>query len=357
MTQHRVAFLISKLDVNGTAKCVFDLATYMGQQGVDVHVIAKTNDNVLGEATHFTFHALSDDGKLSRFRALNQRAFRNALKHLLNQLESKQLFDVVFSSGIHMHRMIQPLKRPNVRYWIHRNITQEYVLIKPKYRRRREKLYTKSLYGQHLMCVSQGVADDVQRNTKIQPKVLEVKYNLFDLEGVRQQAAQSANLPSLPYMIHIGRYSPEKRHDLLLAAYQQLDNPPLLVLLTEASPALQTIIDGFGLAERVIVAGLQQNPYPWMAQAKLLVLCSDQEGLPRVLVESLVCGTPVVSTDCPSGPSEILQGDLAKWLVPTDDAKALASKMQQALDAPETINQIDLTRFDMKVNWQQYLSM
>jgi glycosyltransferase involved in cell wall biosynthesis len=71
-----------------------------------------------------------------------------------------------------------------------------------------------------------------------------------------------------------------------------------------------------------------------MRAAELLVLSSDREGMPNVLVEALACGTRVVSTDCPSGPREVLRGDLARWLVAVDDAPALAEKMRAALAAP-----------------------
>jgi glycosyltransferase involved in cell wall biosynthesis len=75
----------------------------------------------------------------------------------------------------------------------------------------------------------------------------------------------------------------------------------------------------------------RQNPYPWIAGARLLVLSSDYEGFPMVLIEALACGTPVVSTDCPHGPGEILTGELARWLVPVGDSRALAERITAAL--------------------------
>ncbi len=100
-----------------------------------------------------------------------------------------------------------------------------------------------------------------------------------------------------------------------------------------------------GLSDRVSVAGFQANPYPWIRGADLLILCSDHEGLPNVLVESLICGTPVVSTDCPSGPREILASDFPESLVPRGDAAALANAIERNLAATVNIDEVDLSRF------------
>jgi glycosyltransferase involved in cell wall biosynthesis len=106
------------------------------------------------------------------------------------------------------------------------------------------------------------------------------------------------------------------------------------VLLTPPDARLDALIAGAGLERRVTIADFQVNPYPWMAGADLLVLCSDHEGLPNVLIEGLACGTRIVSTDCLSGPREILRGELARGLVPCNDANALAQAMRDALAGP-----------------------
>jgi glycosyltransferase involved in cell wall biosynthesis len=127
---------------------------------------------------------------------------------------------------------------------------------------------------------------------------------------------------------------PQKRHDVLLDALRRASLPHKLVLLCARSPALDSLIAENGLVDRVVVAGFRPNPYPWMRAAELVVLSSDREGMPNVLVEALACGTRVVSTDCPSGPREVLRGALARWLVPPGDADALAAAMRDALAAP-----------------------
>ena len=89
-----------------------------------------------------------------------------------------------------------------------------------------------------------------------------------------------------------------------------------------------------GIAEDVDFAGFQPNPYAFMQHASLFAFASKWEGLGFVLVEALAVGTPVVSTDCPSGPSEILQNGKYGALVPIGGVERLADAIQETLDAP-----------------------
>src|SRR5690606_2630061 len=153
-------------------------------------------------------------------------------------------------------------------------------------------------------------------------------YNGFDLDEIRRRASlPEPGLPREPYIVHAGRFARQKRHDLLLDAYALAGLPHRLVLLTKPSEELERMIAARGLSGRVTVAGFHETPFPWYANAALLVLSSDHEGFPNVLVEALACGTSVVSTDCPSGPREILQGELSRFLSPCGDVEALARNM------------------------------
>ena len=123
-------------------------------------------------------------------------------------------------------------------------------------------------------------------------------------------------------------------------AWCLLPDPPDLLLLTKPDPDLIDMITTRNLQNKVRIVGFQENPYPWIEQAQLLVLCSDHEGLPNVLLEALACNTPVISTDCPSGPAEILR-DMPECLVPCGDTHALANAITRSLQSPP-----DLTRMD-----------
>ena len=215
----------------------------------------------------------------------------------------------------------------------------------PSKAERRLKRY-QALYGTRpLIAVSAGVALDLSSRLGLTSRIVTIA-NPFDLPAIRAQACKP--LPVVPgreYVLHVGRFSAQKRHDLLLDAWAALPDERDLILLTESTPALQAMIAERGLSHRVKVAGFQANPYPWMAGARLLVLCSDHEGLPNVLIEALICGTPVISTDCPSGPREILEGILPSALVPCGDAVSLARRIQDFLASPPDLSQLDLSAY------------
>ena len=205
--------------------------------------------------------------------------------------------------------------------------------------------YRRMYGGRALIAVSQGVGEDLRAGIGIERSRIEVVPNAFDFPAMQMLARAPADLPQKPYLIHVGRYSGQKRHDLLLDAFARIGGAHRLVLLTDDAPGLRAMIEARGLAGRVAVAGFQHNPFPWIAAADLLVLCSDHEGLPNVVIEALALGVPVVSTDCPSGPREILGASLPACLVPTGDAGALAAAMARALaDRPDT-SRVDLSRY------------
>ncbi len=216
----------------------------------------------------------------------------------------------------------------------------------PAKARRRLARYRR-LYGSRpLIAVSAGVAVDLRQSLALASRI-ETIPNAFDFAAMRQAAAEPmADLPTGPYVLHVGRFAPQKRHDLLLDAWARIETDRQLVLLTEPDVKLQALINARGLGQRVRVAGFRPNPYPWLAGADLLALCSDHEGLPNVLIEALGCGTPAVSTDCPSGPRQILAA-FPECLVPCGDAAALAETIARCLATPPDPARADLSAYGL----------
>lgn len=211
---------------------------------------------------------------------------------------------------------------------------------------RRVSRYRK-IYGNcNLIAVSEGVARDLAINLEISSRI-EIISNPFDRADIAQKASESDLVTvKKPYILYVGRFSPQKRIDLLLDSFLKVQSNCLLVMLTTPNPELLKMIQSRQLIDRVLVMGFQNNPYAWMANAELLVLTSDREGMPNVIIESLLCGTPVVATDCPSGPREILSHISPQSLVPCGDSVALAEAIKFQLSHREKEINIDLSKYD-----------
>ena len=111
----------------------------------------------------------------------------------------------------------------------------------------------------------------------------------------------------------------------------KLDDPKKLVLICESSQKLDEMIKKRKLDESVIVAGFHGNPFPWYRNSRCIVLSSDREGMPNILLEGIALGVPVASTDCPSGPDEILGDHYSDFLAPIGNPKLLAISIMKAL--------------------------
>ncbi|OPL08180.1 MAG: hypothetical protein AVO33_01330 [delta proteobacterium ML8_F1] len=104
--------------------------------------------------------------------------------------------------------------------------------------------------------------------------------------------------------------------------------------------AIEEMIISKGLNENIKLIGFQNNPYAYMEKADLFILSSLWEGFGHVIVEAMACGTPVVSTDCPHGPNEILENGKYGWLVSNDDLDKLTSTLSKLLDNPTEVKQM-----------------
>ena len=302
-------------------------------------------------------HALTDSGVERTKGYFGKRLAALRLRRAFRQQQAQGLFDFCLSTLPYADEVVDLAGLPRVWHRIANTLSAEIESLKrrsPAKAARRLARYRRIFEGKNLVAVSDGVAQDLQEKLDLTHANIRRLYNPFDLNEIRALAAEPAALPQERYVVHIGRFAPQKRHDLLLHAWTIAALPHKLVLLTPPSPALDGLIAAAGLAGRVIVAGFQQNPYPWMRAADALVLCSDHEGLPNVLIEALICGTQIVSTDCPSGPREIMAGALERFLVPPGDAHALAEALRLAVANPLSLSDAALTRFSADTVAQGY---
>jgi len=194
-----------------------------------------------------------------------------------------------------------------------------------------------------IVAVSRGAADDLARTIGIPRDRIEVIYNPVITPAILEQAARAPDHPWLapgqpPVILGVGRLTRQKDFFTLIRAFAELRRrrPARLIILGEGEDrvGLEALIAELGVGEDVSLPGFRDSAPAYMARSALFVLSSAWEGLPTVLIEAMAAGTTVVSTDCPSGPREILQDGRLGELVPVGDAPALAGAMERSLAAP-----------------------
>jgi glycosyltransferase involved in cell wall biosynthesis len=192
-----------------------------------------------------------------------------------------------------------------------------------------------------VVAVSQGVADDLSFTIGLPRERIRVIYNPVVVPELFELATEPVESPWLragepPVVLSVGRLTAAKDYPTLLRAFSQVikARQMRLVILGEGEErgGLEVMVRDLGLEDVVSLPGFAKNPYAYMSKAAVCVLSSAWEGFGNVLVEAMAVGTPVVATDCPNGPAEILENGKYGRLVPVGDAEALAEGILATLD-------------------------
>lgn len=218
-----------------------------------------------------------------------------------------------------------------------------------------------------LIAVSEGVKQDMCRLGGFVDSQVRVIYNPAAIGVSSQPEPQSVRreLWGAGFDHHIlsaGTFKAQKDHATLIKAFALLPASlnAKLTILGEGSlrTELEMLVQKLGLEDKVSMPGFVVDPYPWYRTADLFVLSSRWEGFGNVIVEALECGVPVVSTDCPSGPAEILENGRIGQLVPIQDPVALAASMAKGLTDPVDRNMLRRRAQDFSVSSiaDQYLA-
>lgn len=226
------------------------------------------------------------------------------------------------------------------------------------------------LHADSVVAVSKYAAEDLEHFLGPRAGSVRAIYNPFDLGLIAQQAASAPDHPWLapgqpPLVIAIGRLTEQKDFPLLIRAFAQVraTRAARLLILGEGElrSKLSALIADVGLTDAdVQMPGFVSNPFSYLGQGSVFVLSSRWEGLPTVLIEAMACGTPVVSTDCPSGPREILEGGRWGRLVPPRDVEQLAQAIDSVLATPRHLLPDVRTRakdFDQHIAVEAYLDV
>lgn len=204
---------------------------------------------------------------------------------------------------------------------------------------------TKHLYkrASRIIAVSEGVAKDLREALSLPEGLVTAIHNPVVDEELYELADQPIDHPWLredvPVLLAVGRLVPQKDYPSLLRAFSAIrrERPLRLIVLGEGEERkrIERYAQQLGIRHDVDFPGFVENPFPFMRRCTVYVLASRFEGLPGALIQAMACGAPVVSTDCPSGPSEIIHSGSNGFLVPVGDWKQLAASIESLLDNPE----------------------
>ncbi|MGE9553147.1 glycosyltransferase [Erwinia amylovora] len=357
--------IIDGLPGGGAEKVVLTLAKGLIERGhrVSLFSLRAVCEYPIPAGLHYQ---VIQDRCRAPWRKLTELNRRAALldQAIVTSEEETGAFDLVVS---HLHKTDRIVSRcPRLQpaktwYCLHGVFSASYLAHRTGFSLWLKKAKTRKVYqNRNVLGVSGYVLEDLKQAFQIQPPHEAVIFNPFDFEAILSQSMKPCKMAGQDYLIHVGRFHQTKRHDRLLRAYAKSGLTAPLVLLGQGSPEATATLKGLakelGISDRVFFEGFTSNPYPWIRHAKQLIVSSDSEGFGNVLVEALICHTPVVSTRCPGGPTSIMTGDLARGLAGLDE-DSLAATMRDVWQNPPAVGDLDLEAYSIETICQQYIDL
>ena len=232
-------------------------------------------------------------------------------------------------------------------------------------------LFTRLFYpsADAIVANSIGSAKNLSKYAGIPYDNIRIIANPLNIQRIREQGNKKPVHPwfhneNNKIIVSVGRLEEQKGFDILIKAFavvKQKNPAARLMVIGEGDKRteLENLVYSLGLSNTVSLPGFVVNPYSFMNHAAMFVLSSRWEGLPNALLEALALGVPVVATDCPSGPAEILENGQYGKLVPVDDYKILAKAILETLDNPigREILQASTNNFSLDKILDRYLSL
>lgn len=343
--KYTVGLLAGSLKGAGAEKTILTLADFLSRKNCTVTLFLLNEDLDYVAPDYITVIRLDGSHRKDKEKQLGQLTQTTSYDLFVTSrpdyypfIHSQHKF---ISVHISPYSWIQNEKKSSLSKWL------KLSRIKRKYRYRK------------LIALSEGIRKELVNHLGCKATDITVINNPFDVTTIHSEASKEGPLPDGDYIIYVASFIPRKRHRDLLQAFHQLNTDLKLVLVGKGpgEQDLQSFAKKLGVSDRVIFWGWDKNPYRLIKHARLSMLTSEAEGLPRTLIESLLLGIPVVSTNCPSGPDEIMIGAFRPFLVPIGDIEQLTAAMQSALAAYPDISQLKLDRFAGEQVADRYLAL
>ncbi len=199
-------------------------------------------------------------------------------------------------------------------------------------------------HADQIVTVSDGVSQDLVENFSIPRDIITKINNPYEIDNIHFLSKEMIdeewlNNDAYQTIINVGSLTKQKGHDILVKTFARLIHKfknLRLIIIGEGMErqSILSLIKELRIEDFVKLTGLKENPYAYMSRADIFVLSSFYEGFPNVLVEAMICGCPVVSTKCKSGPEEIIEDGQSGFLIPPGDIEALEKTIQKVLESP-----------------------
>jgi len=329
-------YLRNQQNFRGVELCVSNLAEALSERGIRVDLIRMRGSSAQVES-------IGDNLCLYHFNSSNKRDGLKKLKHYVDEHHP----DVLLAARGHRDNLIAAALKKDKQY---RKLpvmlsmhNSDYVCL-PWYKRMGLiwRMRTDYARADKIITVSRGLSTAVQQFSGLAADHFTTIYNPIVSDRLYAKADAGVDhawlTDTVPLILSIGQLSAQKDFATLLRAFALVrrHQTARLMILGEGEDRmkLQSLAQELGIADDVLLYGFDPNPFRFLKHADLFVLSSAWEGLPTVLIEAMAVGTPLVSTDCPNGPREILDNGKYGELVAVGNSEALAQAMQKVMGRP-----------------------
>jgi glycosyltransferase involved in cell wall biosynthesis len=333
----KTAFLINSMAGGGAERVVSILLKNLSRENREFFLIVLEDK---------FYYQIPQDVKVIK---LNSKFF-GFLK--LKKIIKRNEIDLVFSflGRSNYNNILAKLLGSKHQAYINERINPSRMHLGVSFKASLNRFLLKRLYKKADLILSNslGIRNSLNQDFNLPLDKIKVIYNPIDLEKIREFCQNDLEpkyqeIFKNPVIINIARLTKQKGQEYLIRAFKivadQIQGAKLLILGEgERERYLKYLVKKLDLENDVLFLGWQKNPFKFLAKAKVFVLSSLWEGFPNTLIEALACGIPAISTDCPSGPDEIIENAKSGLLVPVKDEKALSQAMIKILEYPITAN-------------------